>query len=137
MEDFKKRLLEFIERQYGMSQREFERMCDLAQGTISSIKNQGPTTETLWKIANKCPELNLNWLVLGVGNMLNGEQLPESSKTEVHTTNNTMHGNVNVGGAEELIAELRADKARLQKDNDFLRSKYEEVWEMYKNTVAK
>lgn len=74
MEDFKNRLLEYIESQLGVSQREFEKRCGLAQGTITSIKIKGPSVDVLMKISNTCPNLNLNWLVAGRGSMLMQEQ---------------------------------------------------------------
>lgn len=73
MEDFKNRLLQFIDSQYGVSQRKFEEMCGLGNGTITSIKVKGPSADIVSKISYKCPELNLNWLFRGVGNMLNQE----------------------------------------------------------------
>lgn len=104
MEDFKNRLLGFVERQCGMSQRKFEDACGLAQGTISSIKGQGPTVGSLLKIANTYPELNLNWLITGVGNMLNAAPTqttaPSVSIGHIQT--------VNIGNWDELVNLLKA-----------------------------
>lgn len=70
MDGFKNRLLEFIETSYGVSQRRFEEMCGLSNGTITSIKVKGPSADVVTKISYTCPELNLNWLFRGTGNML-------------------------------------------------------------------
>jgi hypothetical protein len=90
MEDFRKRLLEFIERHLGVSQREFERMCGLSQGIINKTGPKGPSVEVLWKISNKFPELNLNWLVAGSGEMLIGD-----------SSQNTL--TINIGNWGELV----------------------------------
>ena len=103
MEEFKNRLLEFIELQYGASQREFEKMCDLGQGTISSIKKQGPTTDTLLKISNRCPELNLNWLIAGRGEMLMPSPVSPSNPSEARY----------IAHLEEEIEVIRKEKDEL------------------------
>ena len=73
MEDFKKRLLEFVESR-ELSQRGFEKVCGLSQGTISSINVKGPSVDALTKISNTFPRLDMNWLVSGKGDMLQGEK---------------------------------------------------------------
>lgn len=106
MEDFKNRLLEFIERQYAMSQRKFEEACGLAQGTISSIKGQGPTVGSLLKIANTCPELNMNWLISGMGEMLN----TTSAQTPTPSVSIGTIQTVNIGNWGELVELLKTNK---------------------------
>ena len=102
MEDFKIRLLEFVEHYLGVSQREFERVCGLAQGTINKTGPKGPSIEVLWKISNKYPELNLNWLVAGSGDML---IKPEPVKTPAVSIQNI--GTVNIGNWDELVSLLK------------------------------
>lgn len=72
MENFKNRLLEFVESR-EMSQRGFEECCGLTQGTIASIKVKGPSVDVLMRISNTFPELNMNWLVAGRGRMIEEE----------------------------------------------------------------
>lgn len=74
MEQFKKRLVEFARRRFDMGQNAFEDYCGINRGTINSIKVQGPTASIVSKISHKCPELNLNWLFSGDGQMLNGKE---------------------------------------------------------------
>ena len=82
MEKLKGRLIEFARTRYNMGQNKFEDMCGINKGTISSIKTQGPTASILTKIFDKCPELNMNWLFSGEGNMLNGNpHIPAVSNT--------------------------------------------------------
>lgn len=72
MEDFKQRLLLFVEN-LGQSVRAFEQDCGLANGTIASIKVKGPSVGIVSKIAYAHPELNLYWLLTGDGKMLRDE----------------------------------------------------------------
>ena len=53
-----------------MGQTRFEEKCGIHPGTISAIKSNGPTASVVTKIAFTCPELNLNWLFRGTGDML-------------------------------------------------------------------
>lgn len=73
MQDFKKRLVEFARTRYDMGQTRFEEMCGIHPGTISAIKANGPTAAIVTKISSTCPELNLNWLFSGRGEMINGK----------------------------------------------------------------
>lgn len=75
MDDFKGRIVSFIRDHLKISVRKFEESCGLTNGTIGSIKEQGPTASVLSKIADTYPELNMNWLLRGNGQMiLGGEQ---------------------------------------------------------------
>ena len=60
-----------------MGQTRFEDYCGLGHGTISAIKSSGPSASVITRISSACPELNLNWLFSGVGQMLNGPSQPE------------------------------------------------------------
>ena len=48
-----------------ISIREFERTCGITNGTVSSIKKQGPTAMMLSKISSAFPELSADWLISG------------------------------------------------------------------------
>ena len=81
MEDFKNRLLAFIESHCKTSIRSFEETCGLTNGTVASVKKKGPGADIVQRISYTYPELNLNWLFSGVGPMLNGGRIQEP---EVH-----------------------------------------------------
>lgn len=115
MEDFKNRLLEYIESQLGVSQREFEKRCGLAQGTIPSIKIKGPSVDVLMKISSAYPDLNLNWLVNGSGDML------ITAPVQTIQGNNNHH-NTN-GSDDKYIAHLEAEITSLRKEK-------EELWQL-------
>ena len=73
MEEFKARLLKFSTGHLGLSQNSFEDKCGIAHGTLGSIKVKGPSVDVLAKISSAYPQLNLNWLVSGRGQMLRDE----------------------------------------------------------------
>jgi len=77
MDDFKGRIVSFIRNYLKISVRKFEETCGLTNGTIGSIKEQGPTASVLSKIADTYPELNMNWLLRGDGQMILGERPKE------------------------------------------------------------
>lgn len=76
MEEFKKRLETYAKMTHGMGQTRFEDFCGIAHGTISAIKSNGPSASVLKRIAVKCPDLNLNWLFTGEGEMANESFVP-------------------------------------------------------------
>lgn len=73
--NFKERLEKFARVQYGMGQTNFEAYTGIASGSINKIKN-GISTVSLAKIAARCPELNLRWLLLGEGEMTEAQNQP-------------------------------------------------------------
>ena len=121
MEDFKNRLLEFVERQYGVSQREFEKKCGLGQGTISSIKVKGPSVDALLKISHACPELNMNWLIAGAGDML--IQAPVQT-----IQGNGNHHNTN-GSDEKYVTHLETEVEQLRREKD-------DLWKMVQKLMG-
>lgn len=104
IENFKSRLVEFIASLPESGQNKFEDSCGLPRGTITSIKKKGPSVEVLMKISNKHPELNLNWLIRGEGNMTMEEPTEVKSAPAVQVNSiNT----VNIGNLHELIVPLQ------------------------------
>jgi hypothetical protein bfra3_16308 len=60
---------------YGLSIRAFEERCGLGRGNISNMGNEsGIGSDKLSKIIDTFPEVSLNWLVMGTGRMLTGEE---------------------------------------------------------------
>ena len=68
MSTVKDRILVFI-RHLNIGQNKFEKSCGLSCGTISSVK-QAPNGTTILKIIDAYPELSLEWLMRGEGDML-------------------------------------------------------------------
>lgn len=73
-DSFKERLVRFARVRYNKGQNKFEEYCGINRGTINNI-TKGISTTTLKPIAEKCPELNLRWLVTGEGEMCLDEEL--------------------------------------------------------------
>ena len=107
MQDFKKRLVEFARVRYDMGQTRFEEMCGIHPGTISAIKANGPTASVVTKIAITCPELNLNWLFRGTGNMFLEELSQQKNAPSVSI--GTIQ-TVNIGNWGELVNLLNETK---------------------------
>lgn len=72
MEEFTNRLFEFI-KHCGLTQRGFEKKCGVNHTDLRS-KAQGPTASYLSKVSLAFPELDMTWLLSGVGNMYKGDK---------------------------------------------------------------
>lgn len=98
MDDFKERLTTFIAEHLEVSVRQFELNCGITNGTVGSIKAQGPTASVISKISETYPELNLNWLFRGVGPMV----IEEAPKTSPSVSIGSIQ-TVNIGNWDELV----------------------------------
>lgn len=122
MEDFKNRLLAFIEGHCKMKVRAFERACGLTNGTIGTIGAKGPGAEIVQRISYTFPELDLNWLFRGVGKMII-EELPADENNgkgqPIHPIND-IHGcdQVNITCVATLKDFIRIIKRELIEDKD-------------------
>lgn len=100
------RLLLYVEN-LGKSVRAFEQDCGLGNGTVASIKAKGPGAEVVSKIAYTHPDLNLNWLFRGTGEMLlsGGSREPSPApKIDIHHNQTVNIGNW--GDLANMIVEL-------------------------------
>lgn len=66
--EIKQRLIDYARNVYDMGQNKFEEHCGITRGTINAI-GKGISTATLEKILAACPEINLDWLISGTGEM--------------------------------------------------------------------
>lgn len=112
---FKERLIEFARKQYDMGQTNFEAFAGLASGSINKIRS-GISTSSLAKIAERCPELNLRWLLLGEGRMTEAAAEAGGHVTTIGSVSGrtgshvTVNGTVN-GDPERAGGALRAVEA--------------------------
>jgi len=105
MQDFKNRLLSFISDTGCGSMREFERKCGLTNGQVASIGAQGPTASMLKKIADAYPELNLNWLFRGTGEMLISDTKKDAPQPIENNIHHNATVNINYGALKDAIVE--------------------------------
>lgn len=66
--NLQERLRQYIEYK-GVTIQEFEKMAGISNGSVSKM-GDNTRTSTLDKISNSFPDLNINWLRMGIGNML-------------------------------------------------------------------
>lgn len=116
MKEFKERLELFAKTQYNMGQTRFEDYCGLAHGTISAIKANGPSASVITRVSVKCPELNLNWLFRGSGDMIIGESENNADSPSIEVSVVKTAGSVIISDAKSLedMIQLAVSKA-LQK----------------------
>ena len=90
-ESVKERIIKFIDAK-NISTRSFENTCSLSNGYIRQLRNS-PTADKIENIINAFPELNRDWLLTGVGEMLKNNQ-------SVGNICNSNVSGVNVSGKE-------------------------------------
>ena len=79
-ETVKQRIVAFI-RHEGLSQGKFESLCGISNGYINNLKSS-PTVPVLQKIISAFPDVNLEWLVSGIGEMSKSDS-PTAGRSEV------------------------------------------------------
>lgn len=139
-ENFKERLIEFARKQYDMGQTNFEAFTGIAPGSINKIRS-GISTSSLAKIAERCPELSLRWLLLGEGEMLERRDGARGAGGNVTTIGNvsgmtgspvTVHG----GGPQGQDGTMRVIEA-LTDQNKALIKQIETLTGIITNLTAK
>lgn len=102
METFVDRIFEFMS-YLGISQNKFEENCGLTHSNLRTMK-QGPTTAYLMKIITAYPELSLDWLFRGTGDMLirNTESRTPSPSLSIQNIQT-----INIGNWEQLVEILK------------------------------
>lgn len=81
----KNRILELISKFCNGNNIEFSERTGINKATISNLKNgkANPTLDMVYKIQNAFPNINLNWLINGKGDMI--ENLSTESPKEIDT----------------------------------------------------
>ena len=67
----KERFKDFL-KHLSISQRKFEANCGISNGTVNNIRD-GISSPNLEKILNRYPELSMDWLIAGKGEMLKSD----------------------------------------------------------------
>lgn len=139
-QDVKERLVHFARTQYNKGQNYFESYCGVTTGTVGASKKNGMSTLNLARIAERCPELSLRWLLLGDGEMLE-RRTPQSVGGNVTTIGNvsgmtgspvTVHG----GGTQGQDGTMRVIEA-LTDQNKTLIKQIETLTGIITNLTAK
>jgi hypothetical protein len=107
-----KRLNEFIKQQ-GISVRAFEQKISASDGMIRRAINNNTDIHCKWiaNIADNYPQLNLEWLITGNGEMLK----------------NATPENFNIRYFVDKIEELSKDNGKLEAENDDLKRQLKDV----------
>lgn len=139
-ENFKERLIEFARKQYDMGQTNFEAFTGIAPGSINKIRS-GISTSSLAKIAERCPELSLRWLLLGEGEMLErggGARSAGGNVTTIGNVSGMTGSSVTVNGDAPRDADgtMRAMEA-LADQNKALTRQIETLTRIITNLTAK
>lgn len=111
MNPLQKRLREFVG-SLGCSVQEFERQCDIKAGTASRMTEKSYFT-TFHKIQTAYPELNMNWLKTGEGEMLKPTESMIQQKAGGDQMQSVYGDVLKIGNpdlAKKLVEELRKDE---------------------------
>lgn len=123
MEEFSKRFLE-VRKKYGPTQAKFEIKTGLSQANINHYENgrSKPNTDKLQLLSKAIPELNIDWLLYGNGEMLKKGTLtlhePQEVYTKVQTGTQTIPLDLDVN--EEKIPVLSMNRLAALKTKEDL-----------------
>lgn len=99
----KERIISFI-KYYSLSQKKFEELLGLSNGYVNNIR-KGISDNVLFKICDRFPTLNRDWLLYGEGEMLNNEAVVEEVLPEISYTDGVPYYNEDfLLGFEEISA---------------------------------
>ena len=108
----KQRLLQFIN-SIGSTQKAFEKTINAGQGYINNI-SKSIGFEKLNAIKLNYPQLNIEWLLTGAGEMLDGKRIGDTSETDKSKYIATL---------EKYNEKLERDNERLESDNASLKKR--------------
>lgn len=113
------RLKQFIDYK-GISVRKFGQECDINPSTIQVAinKNTAIGSNIIEKIAQNFRDLNMNWLFLGVGSMINDQNIEHTEPQSKTAKNTKTDENTNI-----LILELTRQIKELTAENAVLKYK--------------
>ena len=113
------RLKQFIEYK-GVSVRKFCQICGITPSTIQTAitKNTSISTDKVELIAQNFRDLNMNWLFLGVGSMINEQNFDHTEPQPKAQKNTKIDENSNI-----LVLELIRQIKELTAENAVLKSR--------------
>lgn len=102
METLKDRLITFIAYK-GYNNFQFEKICNFGNGTINNSRGNF-SQKKLDIIIKTFPELSLNWLITGEGEMLRTPAINQKGGVNIAGTNDVKTiNNINASGAQKII----------------------------------
>lgn len=129
-ERFRERLTLYARTYYNKGQTNFEFFVGISSGSISNSRKNGMSALNLARIAERCPQLNLRWLLLGEGEMT--EELGQAKAASVATVGDisadnqspvTVSGNGGDAKAIEALAEeCRGLRQQLAAQTEIIRA---------------
>lgn len=119
----KERLKEYLNKKH-YKQTHFEKDCGFSNGFINSIR-KGISPEKICVIKERCPDLNIDWLLYGEGCMIKGETPPPTPEESENAVLVQMYEDMHRKDAETIldlqkrlfIAEHRCQQLQSQLDN--------------------
>lgn len=118
----KERILQFIEYK-RLSKNKFYKETGLSNGILD--KQGGISSDSLEKIYYVYPEINLDWLLTGKGEMLKKEGLVQQAHNNISSTI-TQHQTIH---APEDYETLKQENKRLTQENSGLKDKIIQLME--------
>lgn len=118
----KERILQFIEYK-RLSKNKFYKETGLSNGILD--KQGGISSDSLEKIYYVYPEINLDWLLTGKGEMLKKEGLVQQAHNNISSTI-TQHQTIH---APEDYETLKKENQRLTQENSGLKDKIIQLME--------
>ncbi|WP_315020393.1 transcriptional regulator [Capnocytophaga leadbetteri] len=118
----KERILQFIEYK-RLSKNKFYKETGLSNGILD--KQGGISSDSLEKIYYVYPEINLDWLLTGKGEMLKKEGLVQQAHNNISSTIN-QHQTIH---APEDYETLKKENQRLTQENSGLKDKIIQLME--------
>jgi hypothetical protein len=133
-----KRLSYFIETS-GISVRSFEQKISASDGMIRRAINNNTDIQSKWliNIAENYPQLNIEWLLTGVGDMLKPvTNQPPITVTATEASHLTDNASI-IGNLLQRVESLSREVGRLQLENEYLRERISKLIEdSEKNTIS-
>ena len=108
IQTFKERLQTFLT-SIGMSVMRFEQVCGFSNGSLNKLR-KAYSGEKLYKISSVFPQLNIDWLLTGEGEMIKDkvvceDHVPYSTKPSTST--------FSYGDIKEVLNELKTLKQKI------------------------
>ncbi len=116
----------------GLTQQEFAMRLEISAASLSNIFNgkTNPTNTHVCAVHKAFPEVNINWLIFGEGEMFSGEHASESQNEEVSILSEPISSFSSRGedlGAKQVVSEPLPNSAPVYNKGNSQRSQYAQI----------